>query len=158
VGHRQFAIVSSAVMRQLDSMRSRYLRAEALKTRHAMHHDHHPSLQRQRSRSRPVVKLVIRTNGLPLRDTCQAAGFDQTSQSDRFGAGAATGRGGPVFGLKAITSPTVSNSLGRDSRRLAGRCGLHTAIRVVSRPAEIPAQLGNADNRAFGRLAGLGPP
>lgn len=153
MGHRQFAIVSSAVMRQLDSMRSRYLRAEALKTRHAMHHDHHPSLQRQRSRSRPVVKLVIRTNGLPLRDTCQAAGFDQTSQSDRFGAGAATGGG-----LKAITSPTVSNSLGRDSRRLAGRCGLHTAIRVVSRPAEIPAQLGNADNRAFGRLAGLGPP
>jgi hypothetical protein len=69
------------------------------------------------------VKLVIRTNGLPLRDTCPAAGLDQTSQSDRFGAGAATGGGGPVFGLKAITLPTVSNSLGRDSRRLAGQCG-----------------------------------
>jgi hypothetical protein len=128
-------------------MRSRHLRAEALKTRHAMHHDHHPSLQRQTvpQYSRPVVKLVIRTNGLPLRDTCQAAGLDQTSQSDRFGAGAATGAGGPVFGLKAITSPTV---------RLAGQCGLHTGIRV----AEIPAQLGNADNRAFGRFARLGPP
>ena len=41
------------------------------------------------------------------------------------------GRRWPVFGLKAITSPTVSNSLWRDSRRLAGSADC-TGIRMVS--------------------------